>query len=1700
MAFFNSKQHLSDNLEAIGTAFELKNSGAVANERQLHILSKYSGFGGLPYILYPVDTNMQKKEFIDDPNLIPILEILYKTIEENSSDHLQYRKIVDNLRASVLTSFYTPGPIVSAMIDAVKSTGIQVNDFLDPAAGTGIFSKYVQTIYPASTRLNIEQDILTSLILSHLRPDDFNRMGIYENLEPQFNDHFDFVASNIPFGNHRVFDGSFTNIKDKAKNKSLERIHNYYFIKAIDSVRDGGLIAFLTTRAVLDTPGNDLIRKYIAEKCNFISAVRMPDNLFTAHSGTSAGTDIVILQKNSGKKYNAQRDKKITQLLSYKNQTYYNRHFWESQNVIYTSRQEGTNQYGKPAIKYLHAGTYEEIASETKRMLVADLNQYFDKELYTSIQKEPNSLIADFHKAKDQIVVEEKVRISKQSDSFLVRMGLVDSQTDSVNELIPFTGDLPVYPKEGMMVNYNGEIGVITNLKSSTKQFTPLKLSNMQKIQAEIYLDLRDAYRNLFFDEADNEKENEGLRKELNNSYNTFHKHFGNLNDRDNVKMILFDTCGREVLSLERFKDGEKKLADIFHHPVNFKVEEIIHTDNTVDAFALCLDKFADFNLSYITDLTGKSEATVIDELRGRIFFDPSKNKWEISERFLAGNIYEKIEQLNAVKDQYTADSPFDDSMQALINAIPKPIPFNQLDINFGERWLPMSIYNEFASELFQVTTRIEYNQLTDQFYILPEKENALINEKLAVKASSGTIDGVAIMGYAFNDTIPDLTKTILIDGKQQKVTDFEKMDACLNKVTQMREAFEAWHLKRPGEVKQNIVDIYNRKFNAQAIPEYDGSHLSLSDLNLENLGYDEIRPNQKNAVWMCLLNQGGIIDHKVGGGKTLIGCIAAHEMNRLKLRNKVVMLCLKANVDKVATEYMLAYPNDRLLYPSEDDFKPENRERLFYDMMNNDWSAIIMTHEQFGKIRQPLDVQYAVLMDELDSVDRNLQQWEEDNQSEASPKMVKGLQIRKKNLISKIADVNYQMEKRRDDTVDFDKMGIDHIIVDESHIFKNCPFNTRHTMVSGLGNPTGSQRALNMLYSIRYLQDKYDCDLQATFMSGTTISNSLSEKYILHKYLRPRALEKQGLKSFDAWIATYARKSREFEVDVTGRIVLKERFRYFIKVPELSRFYREITNYFGNENKEIAEPDIEYKVHLLEPTPEQLSFRDDLIKFAVTGDAKYLGLDEISDSQHKAKMLIATSYANKMAVDMRLIDAGLYHDHPNNKATVCAQNIAESYHRHQGKANQLLFCDLGTYKKDEWNVYSEIKRKLIQDHGFKPTQIRFIQETSDAVSKSNMVDAFNQRQIQILMGSTSTLGTGVNGQVHTSDVHNLDIPWRFTDLEQRDARGARPGNKFAPMYSDNKVISHIYASKLSLDSYKFNLVHLKKMLVRQLKDGTITDRTIDEGAISGAYGVDFDHFIGELTENPDLIEKSKVEARIKRLLNERSTFHMDRYSAEIKLEATVEDINRKEGLIGDMKSDLELFSKETQSVVQNFGLKVKDENCQNPHQLSKELNRLSRETDTKGQYFVVGSVYGFDVVLHTRRNIVDDSKQNRFFVRSRGNSGYMYSYNHGQIATSDPILTISNFHKALETIPQLIDNNKRKLNDMISDRKILQAIVDNSDWLKEEQYKQEKENLAALDKRLKEAIEKREKSILKEENTVGKTTTETKQISLTSR
>lgn len=1649
---FNPKYHLSANLEALQLAFALQREGRNPTAPEAAVLRQYAGFGGIKAVLNPPGEEAFWQSQTDR-ELRPLVLNLHQLLHDHAGPQ-GAEDYLSSLKRSVLTGFYTPPQLIDSIALTLRDEGVAVQSVLDPSAGTGQFIDGLRRQgHDPGEVLLFEKDLLTGLVLSTLHGKDQTRVEPFEEIATRHVGRFDLVTSNIPFGDIPVFDVGYANGKDKLKRQACRAVHAYFFVKALDQAREGGLVAFVTTDGLLNAPAHEPVRQHLVRQANLVSVVRLPHNLFTEYAGTSAGSDLVILQKATGKTGLGEAERLFVRS-GVRDGLTRNAYLERSGQVAATDSRPGTDQYGKPALVHLHAGGIEGISADVRRFLAQNFRERFHQELYHQKPQAPAS--------------------AQRPIAF--QMGLF---ADEPPAPAPFGGSLESFYDVGTLVQGDRGVGRLTELNAAegTARYLPLDLTPLQQQKLGMLLDLRDTHQRLHEFERRDGVAYDGLRGQLNEHYNAFVRRYGPLNDRANAGTVLLDRHGREVLALERARQGKFVKADIFDRPVSFATARTT-TFTAEEALAASLNKFGRVNPDYLTSLTKQPLPQVLDALHERVLYNPLAGEYEIRERVLSGNVVEKMAALRRHLTEFPDDRLSSRTLTALEAAQPQPVPFELLDFNFGERWISTELYSRFASDLFGVRVNVTYSPSADEFSVETRSTatNVLVDQEYAVRSESRLYDGLDLMKYALLNTTPDITKTIESGDGYVKVRDAEAVRLATAKIDRIRDEFSGWLTLQPGEVQRDLTARYNGLFNCYVKPRYDGSHQQFPHLNYRNLGIERLYDSQKDAVWMLLQNEGGVADHEVGSGKTLIMCVAAYEMKRLGLCHKPMIIGLKANLHQIAETFQLAYPDARILYPGQQDFTAVGRVRVFHDIRNNDWDCILLTHEQFAKIPQSNRIQRQILEEEKVNVERDLDVVRGAGGT-VSKALLKGLEKRKENLEVKLKALGHEMNARRDDVVDFETMGIDHLFVDESHKFKNLTFTTRHARVAGLGNSEGSQRALNLLFALRTMQNRRGKDLCATFLSGTTISNSLTELYLIFKYLRPRELQKQRIPNFDAWAAVYAKKTTDFEFSVTNQLVQKERFRYFIKVPELALFYSQITDYRTGQMIGLERPAAEHRLVALPPTPDQNAFIEKLVAFAQSGDATLLGRAPLSEREEAAKMLIATNYAKKMALDLRLVDARTYEDHPGNKLSACARRIAEHYRQsHPHRGTQLVFSDLGTFKPGEtgpyapFNAYTELKRKLVEEHGIPPAEIRFVQECSNVVQREALFKQVNEGRVRVLLGSTETLGTGVNVQKRIVALHHLDIPWKPSEFEQRVGRGARKGNFVARDHFGNVVPNYVYAVEKSLDNYKFSLLQNKSLFIAQIKQSNLATRRIDEGSLDEQNGMNFSEYVAVLSGNTDLLEKAKLEKRVGALEAERQVFLKDASGGRIRL-ATLQTDEAKLVALGErLTQDWATFQSRIQvdeaGRVQN-PVQLHGFTPSSAEKLGQHLIALNRSLDTKGTLVEIGTLYGFKLQVQTHTHLTDVAErqtENEFSVRSA--TGILYKHNHGALTAEQPKTAARHFLQALEKMPALQERNTERLEKLRQERGQLESFV-NRPWPKNEALQSLKSELRQVENRI---------------------------------
>lgn len=1564
---FNPRRRMQDNTDAVKVLITLLKENRPATADEQTVLAKYVGFGGLKAILNnPASTwtaadELLRPQIAEFKALIPVLESLGVT------------NVMGSVKNSTLSAFFTPIAIGRAMYNAVKRLGFNGGRILEPSAGIGNLLGIIPQSMKNKSITAVEKDSLTGFIASKLYPQAQTSVTGYESADVT-PDHFDLVISNIPFGDVPVFDKTF---KSPLLQKASKKLHTYFFAKALQSVRPGGLVAFITSTGVMDSKDNEFIRKYIAENAEFIGAIRLPSSTFNDNANTSVVSDVIFLRR----KFEGEEVTQQHNFINSKQLTVEHKSKGE-QKVISVNEYFADNQDNVVG-KFMAGGQY----SENDMTVIAPKG--------TDIAAEMNAII-------ERNFPQNIYTAAKTSNLNAVKRDDVE---------------------EGKVFVENNQVKVI---KDGTEVILP---KNIEVAKAKAYIDLRNVLYELYNAEYSGDKNKmEVLRKELNTNYDAFTKKFGSLNKKENATLLKADNNGYNVKALESFNKQSEvfEKADIFtNRVVNTKIEQTTAA-NIEDAINISINTSGAVNLAQISSLLGQSETKVLQDNYGTIFLDENGGAVSRSE-YLSGNVKEK---LAAAKEMAAADSPYatlyEKNVEELEAVIPADIRTIDIEVNLGSRWIPKEVYQDFIRDILRMSGRVDYTKSTDEYKVTNQGGYSVESSTAFGTKRANAID---ILETAMKGQSPVVRDSI---GDGKTIVNAEQTQLAVEKMAAIKEAFQNWIWTDEGR-RDSLGKMYNDKFNTTVKRNYDGSNLSFDGLTGVSL-----RQHQKDAIAMLLANNGGIIDHIVGAGKTLVMIGAAMEMKRTGIADKPMIIGLKSTIPHLVGDAKKAYPMAKILAPTSKDFSAPNRKAFLAKIANNNYDLIIMTHDQFGMIEQSKEQQTKQMNEEIDALDKDIEALRAEG-NQISKKLLQGLEKRKEALSVKIQEL---LDAKKDsDLLSFEKLGIDHIFVDESQQFKNLQYTTRIRGIAGLSKPDGSKRSFNMLVALRTLQSRLGGDKGATFLSGTPISNSMVEMYLLFKYMRPNLMSKLGYDTFDSWVMQFAEQSNEAEFTVSGGVKNKTRYRKFINVPELSMMYNEITDLRNDDNLQLPKPGKKggkSQLVAVEQSPYQQEWTKRLIKFGEqrqgSRDGSLIGKGELTDGEQSSAMLMVTTLSAKLSMDMRLIDKNA-EDNPTGKLSVAANNVYEEYKKfNEQKGTQLIFSDIGTPKsgnvvedlrdlmEDEYNisqddsetifgdregkpkqikdvitklqdfldyspeyindliseaktaagsfnVYDELRRKLI-NKGIPAEQIAFIHDYKTEKAKEELFAKVNNGDIRVVLGSTSKLGTGVNIQQRITAIHHLDVLWNPAAVEQRNGRGLRQGNLLAKDENGNEVSILHYGTVLTLDAYKFSLIDTKQRFITQVKTGALEG----ERSIKDVDGDDNDMatITAMLSGNPLILEKRKIDDTVTKLIKSKKAFEGQAYDAQTRVRNLRSSIEYKQKLITDTEADIKTIeANSVKDADDNLVpiVVIEGQTLTKAKEIGTALNNLKEPLLKKpvGYEKILGTVGGLNIVARVR-------------------------------------------------------------------------------------------------------------------------------------
>lgn len=1481
---YTPAQRLEGNVSAIEVIAKLFKEGRKATDEEKQILSRFRGWGQIDQLskFYSVD-QMRRDTYGNSP---------YRRLA-NAIDTLDpdgKKGVFAGIKRAALSSYYTPTKIASAMNSFLSLAGFKGGTFLDPSMGNGIFEGTLPKDIQERTMITgVELDWLSGQISRALYPDADVRICGFEKSELTPNSQ-DVVTSNVPFGDIEVNDPTWKNDNSPVKRSAQKRIHNYYAVKMLELTRPGGIVAMMTSPAVMDTQSNQHIRRYIAEQGEFLGAVRLPDNTF---QGTGAMADIIYIRK-----WKDEEDAQKTR----ENPDYAAREqaFLSSAETTAPNKRNGEKQ------KVSHNAYY---ASNRKNMIgdVVAGNQYNDKSFGLHSELTTDQIAKEVEKAVKRIVGDRKgMLFDTTRTSREVKQAVREEYKGDGN-----------WVSTGNLVIQDGKVGVLTATKNEygevTRVFEEQPQLAKQKKRIIAMGEVRTAMKELIAGQIDGLSDTKlnMLRAKLKRAYDEFVSKYGKLQDTDNA-VVLSDIDGYTLQALEVWKGGKfQGLSDIFTKNTIKPALKLEDAKTPQEAITTSLAEYGEIRGEYIEKALG---ADWFEQCGDLVFKEPNAtDRYVTRDEYLSGDVVAKLEE---AKTAAATDPTFERNVKELEQVQPATIPFDDITIHLGARWIPQEVLNDFVKETLglHASSSRSYEWVDGErreiiksgVVYVPETDSFEINieaKELGGQAEDWKTADKSIKEI-FQAALEDKDFRIVRKDKDGNTwIDQEATELANSKVADLREHFEQW---LPGDDNriQTMERAYNDRFNRIVLRKWDGSHL-----NVPGLMGKELRPHQKDAVWMLINNRGGIVDHIVGAGKTLVMQSAIMEMRRMGIAKKPMIVALKSTVPQIAREFKEAYPTARVLAPSEKDFSTENRKKFFANISLNDYDCIIVSHEQYCKIPHSEEAEGDVVNEQLAQLDAMIEYlYGTGDKSQLTKRQIKSLEKRRQNLHAKL-------EKRLDRSTDrefcFENMGIDYLFVDECHQFKSLPYVTSYQNVAGLGEASGSNKAVALLTGIRHLQKMHQGDKGTVFLSGTTITNSLVEIYNLLNYLRPRKLEQLGMPTFDAWASTFAVHSSELEAGVSNEFKMKDRFRYFDNVPELSQLYAEIADVRNDYNLQLPKPKVDGKTVIVPQSDAVAEINREVVNMLQTKDGSYFGIHP-KDPKKFPWGLVASGISAKAAVSPRLVFPEM--DDSVGKISYCCDNIKKSYDEmKEQKGVQLVFCELGVPTKGkEYDAYHDIINRLTKDYGIPREEIAYIQQVKNDTEKEALFQKVRDGKVRILIGGTRNMGTGVNVQTRITDLHMLTVPWQPADLEQCIGRGSRQGNVVAHDFLDNKVRVHYYATEGSLDLYKYQLLDAKGKMFTQFKMGTISgERSFDEGDADENGNIDPAQMVALLSGNPIIFEKSKQDKLVKKLKSLYNGFLRDQQRKRQNYETVTKKVENLKRLISLSDSDVHDLQRE---------------------------------------------------------------------------------------------------------------------------------------------------------------------------------------------
>ena len=1482
------------NLAAVRLLKSLEAADRPATAEEQQVLSQYVGWGGMASAFSPDNRRYEQLRSL-------LTEDEYKAA-----------------RASVLNAHYTSPTIIRAIYDAAAQFGFENGKILEPSMGVGNFFGMLPERMKDSQLTGVELDSISGRIARKLYPNADIKITGYENTKFADNS-FDCAVGNVPFGDY--------SLHDKRYDKEHLLIHDYFFVKSLDKVRPGGVVAFVTSKGTLDK-ANPAARRLMAERADLLGAIRLPNTAFKANAGASVTTDILFLQK---------RDTPPEQLPAWtetgKNADgmELNNYFLQHPEMILGTMQEVTTQYGKDT------ACVPDPNVELEDLLSAAVLHLGHENVFQS-----NTLI------------EDDVFQSNTQEPPAPETADVFQSNTPMEELRPFSYAV----QDGKLM-----------FKEADGNLVPSEMNATAVKRAISMIGIRDAVRNLIEAQRDgcDDEQLHALQADLTQNYDTFVKEFGNIHKRGNKLAFRKDAGYPLLLALEKLDDEQNVIGKtaIFSKRTISPHIVVTHADTPEDALGLSLAERGKIDFAYMSALLdGMPQEQITTALRQQIFLDPQTQEWQPADEYLSGNVRAKLDIARLAAQ---SDPDFAVNVQMLERVQPEPLTAADINVKLGTTWIPPEDIDHFIRDVlhppFYALNKIKtsYSDAAKLWYVSNKSVDKDPHSLAYTKYGTSRVNAYELLELSLNLRDVQVSDVKIIDGKEKRIPNTKETIKARNAQDALRQAFKDWVFDDPAR-RERLVGYYNEHFNTTRPREFDGSHLTLPGINPSIQLYS----HQKDAVARILYGGNALLAHCVGAGKTWTMAAAAMELRRLGLSHKPMFVVPNSLTEQWGTEFQQLYPGANILVATEADFTKENRKAFCARIATGDYDAVIIGHTQFEKIPLSSENERRHIERQLDTLELSLTDAKRNKDLNFTVKRLESSKKKLETRLEKLMDA-----KEKDDVVTFEELGVDRLFVDEADEFKNLALFTKMRNVGGI-NTSAAQKSEDMLAKCEYLNEKTDYH-GVCFATGTPVSNSMTELYTMMRYLQNDTLESVNMTDFDSWASNFGETVTAMELAPEGTgYRTKTRFAKFCNLPELINLWRQAADIQTADMLDLQRPEVEYHNVKAQPTAAQQAMVQELGKRA---DRVRSG----AVAPYEDNMLAITNDGRKLALDQRLADSSLP-DNPGSKLNMVVENVFNTWESSKPtKGTQLIFCDLATPSaagKDSGRFcsYDDIRDKLIAK-GVPADQIAYIHDADTPAKKNALSSKMKSGAIRVLIGSTAKMGAGFNVQERLVALHHVDCPWRPRDVEQRDGRILRQGN------TNEKVHIYRYVTEGTFDSYNWQTVENKQKFISQVVTGKSPARTcddIDDAALSYA------EVKALAAGDPEIKERMELDVYVQKLSVLRTAYHNDQYKLEDDVNVNLpHSIVKKENMIAALKRDqatLDANHAQTEGATFRIELNGKTYTAKDKAgealltMIADERRKISQNMEGKLSYDdtrSIGSYCGFKLEL--KRSLMDE-------------------------------------------------------------------------------------------------------------------------------